>query len=125
MVRVILTLEMPDWWGADDAFDAGGEKAVRELVEEDLRAFTDEASWVVARVGKSMAEDRDDYAPTYWAAIDSAPRSPPTAIWLGDSRTGVMVLGEWNEAFKCWMPTNPPAGFLPDRWYPLPPKPRM
>lgn len=47
MVQVKLTLTLPDWWGADYAFASGGAKAVRELIEEDLRAFADDASWEI------------------------------------------------------------------------------
>ena len=50
MVRVTLTLELPDdeeLWGANDAYDAGGETAVEALMWEDIQAFAQQAVWKI------------------------------------------------------------------------------
>jgi PDDEXK-like domain of unknown function (DUF3799) len=38
-VRVTISAILPDWWGADEAWEDGGEKCVRELIDEDQYAF--------------------------------------------------------------------------------------
>lgn len=50
MVRVTLTLELPDdegLWGANDAYREGGEKAVEDLMWEDIAAFAQQAEWKI------------------------------------------------------------------------------
>ena len=47
MIRAILTVEFSDIWGADEFWADGGEKAIKEMVMEDLGAFIEEAKWVI------------------------------------------------------------------------------
>jgi hypothetical protein len=44
-VKVTLELMLPEWWGADFAFDDGGPEGVKELILEDLSAFAEDAKW--------------------------------------------------------------------------------
>ena len=46
-VTVTLSATLPDWWGADEAFADGGEAAIKEMIEEDLFAFAEDAVWVI------------------------------------------------------------------------------
>jgi len=48
-VRVTLTLDLPDWWGADEAWEIGGANYVKELIEEDVSAFVEDAAWTITR----------------------------------------------------------------------------
>lgn len=50
MIRVTLTLDMPDWWGADESWADGGAGQVKELVKEDVQAFAEDATWTVEKV---------------------------------------------------------------------------
>jgi len=50
-VRITLKIApLPDWWGADQAWDEGGKRSVRELVMEDLVALIDDAVWKIEKV---------------------------------------------------------------------------
>lgn len=50
MIRVTLTLDMPEIWGADETFAAGGPEAVKELVLEDTSAYIWEAAWKIEKI---------------------------------------------------------------------------
>lgn len=52
MIRVIYTVDLPDIWGADECYEDGGEKAVIELVHEDIAEFLEGGTWSVERVEK-------------------------------------------------------------------------
>lgn len=43
MIRLTITLDMPDWWGADEAFADAGANFIKELIQEDLSAFWEDA----------------------------------------------------------------------------------
>jgi hypothetical protein len=47
MIRVTLTVDMPEWWGAETAFAEGGEAAVKELCQEDIFALVEDATWKI------------------------------------------------------------------------------
>lgn len=49
-IQVTLSCTLSDVWGAPEAFEAGGEAAVRGLIAEDLGAFFDEAKLRCAMV---------------------------------------------------------------------------
>lgn len=49
-IRVTLTGILDDFWGADEAFAAGGITAVRELLEEDLPAMMENLTIKVLKV---------------------------------------------------------------------------
>lgn len=49
-VRVELKLTLPDWWGADDAFEMGGPDLVKEIILEDLSAFAEDAAWDIIQL---------------------------------------------------------------------------
>lgn len=52
-IRVTLTLILPEFWGADDAWECGGPAAVKDLIYEDVLAFIDdvnEANWKIEKV---------------------------------------------------------------------------
>lgn len=42
-IKVTLTLELSDLWGAEDAYADGGSAAVLEVIKEDIGAFFEEA----------------------------------------------------------------------------------
>lgn len=42
VIQVTLTCVLSDIWGAPEAYAVGGDKAVRELIQEDLSAFFEE-----------------------------------------------------------------------------------
>lgn len=49
-IRVVIESTLPDWWGADDAFEDGGTDTVKELILEDLSAFVEDAKWIITKV---------------------------------------------------------------------------
>lgn len=55
MIRVLLKIDMPEWWGAEDAFADGGDTAVKELAMEDVQAFIEGAEWVIVEVDMPQA----------------------------------------------------------------------
>jgi len=55
-VTVTLTVELPEWWGADRAWDVGGAKYVKELIEEDVFAFVEDARWSITKSGEPSAD---------------------------------------------------------------------
>ena len=50
MIRITLTIDLSDFWGADDAWSDGGEGAVRELCMEDIGALIEEAKWKIEKI---------------------------------------------------------------------------
>ncbi len=50
MIRVLLKIDLPGWWGAEDAMDDGGEEAVKELCNEDIQAFLEGVEWTIVKV---------------------------------------------------------------------------
>jgi len=55
-IKVTVSLVLPHWWGADDAFAERGEDAIKELILEDIGAFMldDAAQWDVTQVGTKV-----------------------------------------------------------------------
>lgn len=51
MIRVVITVDLEDWWGADEAYSEGGPKLVRELCEEDMPAVLEHAQWNIQPLG--------------------------------------------------------------------------
>jgi len=49
-VRVTLTKVLPDWWGADEAWEDGGAEFVKLLVQEDMLAFIEDIEWKIEKV---------------------------------------------------------------------------
>ena len=49
-IRVTLTGILDEFWGADECFEAGGQGAVRDLVEEDLSALMENLTMTVEKV---------------------------------------------------------------------------
>ena len=49
MIRVTYSVDLPEWWGADECYEDGGEKAVIELVHEDISAFLEDGAWTVEK----------------------------------------------------------------------------
>jgi hypothetical protein len=47
MICVTLTIDMPEWWGAETAFAVGGEAGVKELCQEDIFALVEDATWKI------------------------------------------------------------------------------
>lgn len=54
MIRVTLTLDMPEFWGADDTYAQGRGEAVRNLVMEDVEAFAQQAAWQIRKVTETV-----------------------------------------------------------------------
>lgn len=52
-IRITLTGILDDFWGADECYEAGGQSAVRELVEEDLSALMENLSFKIEKVEDS------------------------------------------------------------------------
>ena len=50
MIRVVVTVDLDETWGADDCYDDRGASGVIELLHEDLTAFLAGARWHVTRV---------------------------------------------------------------------------
>ena len=50
MVRVTYTVDLPEWWGAEECYEDGGEFAVIELIHEDIVAFLEGGSWSVQKI---------------------------------------------------------------------------
>lgn len=50
MIRVLLKIDLAEWWGAEDAYAAGGEAAVKELCQEDISALIEDAEWTIVEV---------------------------------------------------------------------------
>ena len=57
MIRLTITLDMPDYWGADDAFDDGGIDCLRELISEDVGAFWEDVKKRGTIVTQKMDND--------------------------------------------------------------------
>lgn len=49
-ILVTLSLLLPDWWGADDAWKNGGYDEVKELLWEDITSFAEDAAWKIEKV---------------------------------------------------------------------------
>ena len=50
MIRVTLTLKLPEIWGADDAYEQGRGLAIKNLVMEDVEAFAQQANWQIEKL---------------------------------------------------------------------------
>ena len=50
MIRVTLTLKIPEIWGADDAYAEGRGQAIKNLVMEDVMAFAQQADWHIEKL---------------------------------------------------------------------------
>lgn len=50
MIRVTYTVDLPEWWGAEECLADGGKVAVIELVHEDVAAFLEDGSWTVEKI---------------------------------------------------------------------------
>ena len=50
MIRILLKIDLAEWWGAEDAMEDGGEEAVKELCHEDIQAFLEGAEWTITEV---------------------------------------------------------------------------
>lgn len=50
MIRVTYTVDLPEWWGADECYEDGGKSSVIELMYEDIGAFLEGGSWSVERI---------------------------------------------------------------------------
>lgn len=53
MVRVTYTIDLPEWWGADECYRDGGHVAVVDLIQEDTVAFLDGGTWTVEMVSEN------------------------------------------------------------------------
>ena len=77
-VRVTLTAVLPDWWGADAAWDECGPEQVRALLNEDWHAFVEDA-------GVSLKLERaTSVASLVWegAATETPQKGPPVPLRL-------------------------------------------
>lgn len=50
MIRVLLKIDLPEWWGAENALEDGGDAALKELCHEDIEAFLECAEWTIVEV---------------------------------------------------------------------------
>ena len=50
MIRVLLKIDLPAWWGAENALEDGGDAALKELCHEDIKAFLECAEWTIVEV---------------------------------------------------------------------------
>ncbi len=46
-IKITLTIEPSDLWGADEFYKDGGDRAIKEMAMEDLNAFIEEAKWKI------------------------------------------------------------------------------
>lgn len=51
MIRVTMTIDLAEWWGADQAMDDGGEAAVIGLLHEDMYAVFEDAMFKIEKIG--------------------------------------------------------------------------
>ena len=56
-MRVIITAEIEEWWGADDALKFGGEPYVIEMLQEDIPALLEKAVWKLELAHPTKARD--------------------------------------------------------------------
>lgn len=52
MIRVTVTCDLPDFWGADEQWEAcnGDPSVMREFIWEDLSAFAEDATWKIEKL---------------------------------------------------------------------------